>query len=399
MKYFQALVALLIIQVTFGQWDFEESGNNFDGIVKMASVRGAGSAQYYRYPSLVINNFINAASGINFYLNNTGYYQERTGVGVEFYFDNQTKVYEVSNLSISGDGNSLFMNSFTERNKPFPEITKIEMIGMFKKYSQVTFRVSDRFGSSTVKFSLSGSTSAINKAIPDIDNMLEVINSVKEKERNYANTKVQFRDSILELLRKDKFTDISLNSIKDELDKYLNLGDYDSPYRKKYSRIIDFILNPKLIDGKFEGDFDIFVKFSDLSQETVFGRKRVQPDSPWFSDYDNKVAQQFERQYRYIEDLDEKFQKFKIPRLIEAVYKQARSKSISSYPSWTIDEIDSLKATISRPFRDKIMDLKVIFYVNKPDMWPEIRNTITVRNLNITVEELKEVGLKPLIEF
>lgn len=388
-----------MIQVSFGQWRYREAGNNFDGIIKIASVRGSGSKQYYRYPSLIINNFINETSGINFYISDAGFYQSGTGVGIEFYFDNQTKIYECNDLSISGDGKSIFMQSFNEAGKRFNEITKIEMIGLFKKFSKVTFRISDRFGKTNITYTLKGSGSAINQAIPGINAMLLSIDKANRVQLDYQKNKIKLRDSLVDALRKDRFVEASLKSVKNQLNKYLNLDGYSSPYSKKYKRIIGLILFPKGVKENFQGQFDIMVRFEDLSTELITGNQMVSPDSPWFDEYDEKKAQQNKAYYGYIDNLDEKFQKFKIPKLIEAVYKKANSKSITSYPEWSIDEIDSIKATISRPFGKKIMDIKVKYYVNKPDMWPEIKSTISIRNLNITVDQLKKVGLEPLIEF
>ena len=159
------ILLLIIPLISFGQsWTYEEGGNVFDGQFKTSSVKGKGANYPYTSPSLVINIF--EGEQLNFYISGGGYFQEKTGIGVLWVFDNEPdKIYSTYDWSISPNGEILF---FREFNNPdgSGKLKPIDVIDKLTLGSKVTVRIKDDFSSNDIVFSLNGSSKAINFVIP-----------------------------------------------------------------------------------------------------------------------------------------------------------------------------------------------------------------------------------------
>ena len=110
------LFILILPLFSYSQtWSFSEGGNAFDGQYKTASIIGTGNNYPYTKPVLVVNRFNGDA--INFYISSAGYFQEQTGIGVYWSFDNEPDVlYSTYDWSISSDGKTLFFSEFNDPN-------------------------------------------------------------------------------------------------------------------------------------------------------------------------------------------------------------------------------------------------------------------------------------------
>ncbi|MDA9357237.1 hypothetical protein N9R05_03395 [Flavobacteriaceae bacterium] len=110
MKNLLFTLALLVSFNSLGQsWKYSEGGNAFDGKYKTSIVTGVGTKYPYKSPSLVINKF--EGKSINFYISDAGFFQDGTGIGVLWVFDNEPNtIYTTPYTSISSDGKILFFS-------------------------------------------------------------------------------------------------------------------------------------------------------------------------------------------------------------------------------------------------------------------------------------------------
>jgi hypothetical protein len=158
-------------------WTFNSGGSDFDGKYKTSSIKGSATNYPYNTPLLVINYF-EKDDLLNFYINNSGYYSDSSDVEVLWVFNNEKDViYETPALSLSSDGKSIFFKKF-KSPKSGNLLSVYEFIEKLKKASSISVRVKGQFDKNDIKFSLRGSSKAINYIIP-AEKMKSKINVIK----------------------------------------------------------------------------------------------------------------------------------------------------------------------------------------------------------------------------
>jgi len=212
MKKYLLLIVLISIssKIEAQNWNYNTSGNDFDGKYKSASITGNGNNYPYSKPSLIINHFEKNDS-YNFYINGAGYYSDSSDVKVLWVFNNEKDViYESRYKTLSADGKSIFFYEFYSP-KSDETISVYEFINKLKIASTVSVRVSGKFDKNDIKFSLSGSTKAINHVI-SVEEIDSKINTIKIA-REVSNEKERKKDSLINLFKtiKSKLNKISSN--------------------------------------------------------------------------------------------------------------------------------------------------------------------------------------------
>lgn len=196
-KYLLLIVLFSISSIIDAQsWNYNTSGNDFDGKYKIALTTGNGNNYPYSKPSLVINYFEKDDS-FNFYINGAGYYSDSYDVEILWVFDNEKDViYESRNSTLSENGKTIFFYEFYSP-KSDEIISVYEFINKLKVASSVSVRVSGKYDKNDVKFSLSGSTKAINHVIT-VEEIDLKINTIKIA-REISNEKERKKDSLINL--------------------------------------------------------------------------------------------------------------------------------------------------------------------------------------------------------
>jgi hypothetical protein len=247
------LLLLIIPLESFGQsWSYNSGGNKFDGNYRMAYANVSGGEFPYNEPSLIITKYEN--SGIKFYLNNSGYYQYDTDLSIEFVFDGSDKIYEIDNFSLSNDGSAIFFNTMVSYDKAFvvdKSFNLFQILDLFTKKNTVYIRVSDRYNTTDLKLSLSGSTRAINYVFPSLNSFLSDIENSKLEEENTLVKAIARNKALIEKYRSTisdnsiiELEKILLDKEKVSFFKYLSKDlESDSIYFKTYDGSFDFIKN------------------------------------------------------------------------------------------------------------------------------------------------------------
>ena len=169
------------LQSNAQSWKKSSGGDAFDGKYRTSSVRGSGGDFPYENPTLVINKF--DSGSLNFYISGAGYWQSETGVSVRWVFSNEPNtIYSTYDFSFSSDGKIIFLEEFNNPVNNAMKLSKKEFIKKLQVASNVQVRIENDYGSNSMKFSLSGSTNAINFVLPNLAKDLkdiEIANKIK----------------------------------------------------------------------------------------------------------------------------------------------------------------------------------------------------------------------------
>lgn len=199
------------LQSNSQSWKKSSGGDAFDGKYRTSSVRGSGGDFPYENPTLVVNKF--DSGSLNFYISGAGYWQSGTGVSVRWVFSNEPNtIYSTYDFSFSSDGKIIFLEEFNNPVNDAIKLSKKEFIKKLQVASNVQVRIENDYGSNSMRFSLSGSTNAINFVLPNLAKDLEDIE--KANEIKIEGLKVQ--DSLVEVAY-GKFRE---NFIRLKFDKY-----------------------------------------------------------------------------------------------------------------------------------------------------------------------------------
>ena len=404
MKNLLFTLALLISFTSFGQtWKYSEGGNAFDGKYKTSSVTGVGTKYPYTSPTLVINKFEGRA--INFYISDGGFFQEKTGIGVLWVFDNEpNKRYSTYDYSISSDGKILF---FTEFNNPdgSGKLKPVDIIEKLTLANKVTVRMEDDYGSNDIVFSLSGSTKAVNFVIPKeerqqmIDSALAERNALSEVEDN--NQLVL--DDLIKIATEEKLSSSSLSSLKSTFEQNLGLSYYSAlGTGKKYKSIL---LEGNLSDKMFEsyGYVDVFYILDDGSKEKIYGSWTVEMDAPIFARLKEEkakkeleLANKLENDNKHLESLLSKYQRDDIVNLLTENITKASKKYSKEF---NIQDAESVKITLSGYQYKKYWNCRVEILLNN-GITRVIDNTYpAIYELEISNKDLKTLGGKAEVAF
>ena len=404
MKNLLFTLALLISFTSFGQtWKYSEGGNAFDGKYKTSSVSGVGTKYPYTSPTLVINKFEGRA--INFYISDGGFFQEKTGIGVLWVFDNEpNKRYSTYDYSISSDGKILF---FTEFNNPdgSGKLNPVDIIEKLTLANKVTVRMEDDYGSNDIVFSLSGSTKAVNFVIPKeerqqmIDSALAERNALSEVEDN--NQLVL--DDLIKIATEEKLSSSSLSSLKSTFEQNLGLSYYSGlGTGKKYKSIL---LEGNLSDKMFEsyGYVDVFYILDDGSKEKIYGSWTVEMDAPIFvrlkeekAKEELELANKLENDNKHLDSLLSKYQRDDIVNLLMENITKASKKYSKEF---NIQDAESIKITLSGYQYKKYWNCRVEILLNN-GITRVIDNTYpAIYELEISNKDLKTLGGKAEVAF
>jgi hypothetical protein len=181
---------LLLIVITFSvssysQWTYKSGKSDFDGNYKTSSVYGSGGKFPYTKPLLVVNKF--KKSSLNIYISNAGYSGCSNNV-ISLKFNGDEKIYKTDYSSSGSNNDSWFLSSFYN-------LEDFELIEKFKKHSSMSVRLKSSCGCSDYKFSLGGSTKAINFVVGE--------NWIQQKKEEALTAEV-FERKLLEKERKNK---------------------------------------------------------------------------------------------------------------------------------------------------------------------------------------------------
>lgn len=161
MKNILLIVILLVANIS-GQWKYYSGANKIDGDYRTSMIIGDGPIPYGT-PEFVVSLFNEHTIKIN--ISGIGY----LGCGgrkVKFVFDDAHHFYEADVMSIDKNNKILFMESFYR-------LSTSEFIQKLTNHSKMSVFVSDDCGKGEWKFSLSGSSKAIDFVLSEYKNILE----------------------------------------------------------------------------------------------------------------------------------------------------------------------------------------------------------------------------------
>lgn len=214
------LLVLLSFSITslFSQWTFKKGETDFDGSYKTSSVFGYGGSFPYQKPLFVINKFDDGTP--NIYITGAGY-SGCDGKQILFKFKGDDSVYKTTSVSEGRENESWFIDSFEN-------LEIIEFFNLLKKNSLMSVRLLSDCSKKDYKFSLKGSTKALNFVIGE--DYFENYKKKKQKEL------IRLKNESLEVEKTAIFLIDSLKQVN-ALESTL----------KRYSYLID-----KFSDNKFE---------------------------------------------------------------------------------------------------------------------------------------------------
>lgn len=235
------------LQSNAQSWKKSSGGDAFDGKYRTSSVRGSGGDFPYENPTLVINKF--DSGSLNFYISGAGYWQSGTGVSVRWVFSNEPNtIYSTYDFSFSSDGKIIFLEEFNNPVNNAMKLSKKEFIKKLQVASNVQVRISNDYGNNSMKFSLSGSTNAINFVLPNLAKDL--------KEIEIANK------TILEGLKvQDSLKEVAYGKIRDNFAR-LKFDKYDM------DKVINHLLENEKEDALINFDSVYFRKGTYEPSET-----------------------------------------------------------------------------------------------------------------------------------
>tara|TARA_Y100000813_G_scaffold193980_1_gene173857 strand:- start:1810 stop:2367 length:558 start_codon:yes stop_codon:yes gene_type:complete len=157
--------------ISFSQnWTYKDAGNAFDGKYKTSFIKGSGEEFPYNTPMLCINKF-ESQDRVNFYIGNAGFFNsDYSKANVYLSFNNEPNIiYESKNHNYSNDGSMIFLWDFTyQSDNKIYTVKKTEIIKKLMTAEYLDVRVSTQNGKNDLRFSLKGSTKAINFVISEV---------------------------------------------------------------------------------------------------------------------------------------------------------------------------------------------------------------------------------------
>jgi hypothetical protein len=227
---FYTIAFCSIALTALGQgWKSEIGGNAFDGEYITAFVQGKSTSSSYKAPLIVLNKF--EGSQINFYLAGAGYFQEGTGVSIQWIFDgDKDKMFSTYDWSYSADGKSLFIE---EINHPTYLTTKMNVEAFLKYFQEcktLDIRISNNYSKVDLSFSLSGFTKASSQIITteSIDSLHSQFFVDAERRDSLLLKKIEFMAAIAANAKvKYGLTDRAYDDFTKELERKLGLETYN----------------------------------------------------------------------------------------------------------------------------------------------------------------------------
>lgn len=403
--------------VSAQSWKYENGGDVFDGKYKTSFVKGTGSNYPYNKPVLAINKF-DKDSQINFYISSAGYFQEDTGVKILWVFNTEPNViYSTYDWSYSSDGKNIFLKEFNDPNSD-NKISRYEFIKKLKLASKVSVRISNKYGSNDLTFSLSGSTKAIDFVLPNLKDLISKVESERQIKNKFKEEKKIELNKLLEILKTQKISESSMSILKDQIETDLGIGILGQE-RGTGETYTSIKLSPFKVKGMFEdyGYVDVFYVLEDGTEKEIYGSFKVDKDSPLFKKIEEekilKEKQQKEEKLlgekqqkirnenikRENEILNKLLVKYKLDALKKEIFGAVMSEKYlltNSTESWEVNKIQKVSVIISNFKFKKYWSMDVIIRLN--DNKKIIRN-VMIAHLKLTKKQLKIIGGKANSEF
>ena len=426
-------LSILSIQITTSaqSWKYESGGSDFDGKYKTSYVKGSGSKFPYNDPVMAINKYDNSPS-VNFYISSAGYFQEDTGVNILWVFNNEPNViYSTYDWSYSADNKILFFKEFNDPNSD-NKISSYEFMEKLKSASKVSVRISDKYGSNDLVFSLSGSTKAIDFVLPNLKDLISGVESERKIKNEFKQEKKIELNKLLGILQNQKISETSMSILKNKIETDLGIGLLGQEGTgESYASIK---LSPYKQKGMFEnyGYVDVFYVLEDGTEKEIYGSYKVDMDSPLFKQIEEEKLlkkkqleeekllrekklkeekllkeKQLEEEKNRLRNLLSKYQNSDLTEKIldKIIYKQ----KYSNLPKWQLSQVKDVKTTFSDLRYGKIRSLRIKVILKFTDKQKKLNAQIVKKgyliikdyllDIEITKKSLKQMGQKIDVEF
>ena len=408
--------------VSAQSWKYENGGDAFDGKYKTSFIKGLGREFPYNKPILAINKF-DKNSSINFYISSAGYFQEDTGVKILWVFNTEPNViYSTYDWSYSSDGKIIFFKEFNDPNSD-NKISRYEFIEKLKLASKVSVRISNKYGSNDLTFSLSGSTKAIDFVLPNLKDLISDVVYKRQIKNKFKEEKKIELNKLLDILNTQKISETSMSILKNQIETDLGIGLLGlEGTGETYTSIK---LSPYKQKGMFEsyGYVNVFYVLEDGTEKEIYGSFKVDKDSPLFNQINEEklIKQKQINEENLIKEKQLESEKIRLKKilskyqnssLIEMMIKKIQSEQrLTSFPKWQLSKVKDVKAVFSNFQYGKIWDIKLkIIFSEFTDVEKKFNSQIVKdgfvmtgniypSDLGITKKNLKKMGGKMNVEF
>jgi hypothetical protein len=319
-------------------------------------------------------------------------------------FDELKIIYSTYDFSFSSDGKIIFFIEFNDPNSD-DKVSKYEFINKLKSASKVSVRISNKFGSNDLSFSLSGSTKAINFVIPieKMDSKISEIKLERQKKKEFIKTQSKKLENLLEYAKSNKLSTTSLSSLKYKIESDLGIGLLSEPNKDKiYESLVFKPKNGAMFENY--GYVDVFYILKNGSEEEIYGSWTVEKDSPLFIE---KKKQEIEKEREKLENekrkeevkknISKMLSKYNNQDLQNLMLKSILKEQEKSYlKKWNLNEVEKITSIFSEYKYGKFWNIDIKIYLENGEV---ISKTEYIYSLEITKKELKNIGGKIGLEF
>ena len=386
MRRILLLIFFIILSFeSFSQWSYKTVKTDFDGTYKRAIVVGSGGEFPYKNPYLVVR--YGEEIGLEIYISDAGY-SGCDNRQVFFKFNGDDEKYKSQYVNEGANSESWFIKSLEN-------FTLFELIEKFKKHSYVSVRLINDCSLKDYRFSLSGSTKAIDYVISNT----EVVSKIKElrilqekKKEEEINKKIKL-NKILKILKIEKLTSWSLSKVEEKIKKHLDYEDFE----------IDSIVvlpDDSTTGNSFlsNGTVNLYYIKTDKSKSEIYGKWTVEKDAPVFD--------RFKKHTKKIEARNDKiYDKYvKETERIKKIVSKYNFKALEDFLVTSVlfhsnndtSNIKDISIIITDYKNGKYQFLDLILYQTNNKRYVNLEY---IPNLNITKKVLKNIGGKKSIEF
>jgi len=390
------ILLLFFITLTFksfSQWSFKTVKSDFDGTYKRAIVVGSGGEYPYKNPYLVVR--YGKENGLDIYISDAGY-SGCDNRQVFFKFNGDDEKYKSKYVNEGANSDSWFISSLEN-------FTLFELIEKFKKHSYVSVRLINDCSLKDYRFSLNGSTKAIDYVISntEVDSKIKELRILQEREKEEEINKKIKLNKFIKFLEIEKLTSSSFKKAKNEIKEHLDYGTFE----------IDSIV--VLPDDSFSDYYSFlnnnYVKLyyikTDKSKSEIYGNWTVEKDAPVFDRFikQTKKIEETKRQNKARNDkIYDKYVKEteRIKKIVSKYnFKPLEDFLVTSalfHSNNDTSNIKDISIIITDYKNGKYQFLDLILHQTDNERYVKIEY---IPNLNITKNVLKSIGGKKSIEF
>lgn len=387
-------LTILLVNPLFSQtWKTESGGDDFDGKYKLAYVQGVGEEFPYNEPLMAFIKWSNQED-YTFYIKDADFLQPSTSIEIILVFDNEPgvfySVYESTDgkLSLSTDGKTAFLNGF-RNSKDRISYSKYEILQKLMTASTVSVRFKDRFGQNDTKFSLSGSTKAINFVLPESELNVLVEKAISDRNEALANKqkKIDFANSLLDIIKPISLSDESIKYLEREIKQNLGI-DWSLP--ESYAdEIVSIKYKADFESSLFKDDsrIDILYVLEDGTEKEIFGRWELNSDSILFEEAKKAKQAKIAATEAAVENVKNILKKYVFQDIIDLILVEINKESRGYYSDWTWTDIENVKVIFNKRVQG-IELVSITVFLN--DGSEEELNVYSSRKLKN--KELKQIG-------